>query len=181
MALIETMSGPLTKALAQNSQSNLYGSFGMTSTEPSGDGVFSIGDGGILASNRIAIWPYCEGLENNKFSMRLHGWTLYRAQQDTMGIWIPSLIVELSFVSCAKQGPAPPTPTTGMGKSISTMERMCDTISLVHGNVGSTGYINSPGANIISMALVELCGANKIQFDFQFIDSVPMNALWARR
>lgn len=175
MALIETMSGPLTKALAQNSQSNLYGSFGMTSTEPSGDGVFSIGDGGILASNRIAIWPYCEGLENNKFAMRVWGWVVYQT------IWVPSLIVELACVSCAKQGPAPPTPTTGMGKSISTMERMCDTISLVKGNVGSTGYINSPQANIIGMALVELCGANKIQFDFQYIDAVPMNALFARR
>lgn len=180
---------------------------GLATTLPSGqpgmgiDGCYPVGEASIYAPLGISLFPYCQGIANVNFSMRLYGWRQIKLPDGNPAtdVWIPFLLVELACWSCDMPGPSPYAFNANAQTKISALENFCDTIVLTQGSYGFTGNINSTGGrdqgsagtNLIAHATVELKGAKSIQFDFAPLngsaplpnstptnDIVPMNCLW---
>ena len=185
--IISNRSEPLSQALRLgDSQNTAWTSYDMQALKPSGDGVWSAGEGGVDAPQRLFLLPYCEGLAGSNFSMRVYGWRGVEMPNGgpNQNVWIPFLLAELACVACNRFGPPLPgvLPPVGNGRFIQADEAMCDTITLTQGALGLTGEICStgPGTDLIAFAIVELRGVKAFSFDFQQTDPVPMNCLWAR-
>lgn len=194
--LIQTLSTPFARALAQNSYADAYAQnegypglpLGPLAHAPAADasgtavdGVFAAGQGGEIAANRLCLLPVCEGPAGSAFTLRLFGWTLLgqpdgRAEQV---VWVPCLLVELYAVACQQAGPVNPGPGPSQ-RLVKDTERFCDTIMVLSGSLGAGGYLNStgPGSNLIAQVFVDLCGCRYFQFDFQQADEVGMQCLW---
>ncbi len=182
--LLETLSVPLAKALVTNSTATTFASLDLIGAPPSGESVYPMGNGGMIAPNRLFLLPYCDGPAGSTFSMRVYGWRALTNPEASpvKGVSIPYLLAELLCVSCGRA--APSEGLSGQSpRFLQASERMCDTITLTQGATGPWyTEINStgPGTDLIAFALVDVVGSRYIQFDFQQTDPVGMNCLWAR-
>ncbi len=178
-------SEPLSKALAANSYAASFADLDALSLIPAS--AFPIGHGGSSAPDRVFLMPYGDGGAGNTFLMRLYGWRphyLPSGIPDAV-IWIPHLLVELSCTTCNKTGLAQIGGPNQHG--VKEGDNFCDTILLRNGNVGANGMINSPASNaeypisnVIATAKIDLAGCRYLSFDFQQVDPIGMNCLFAK-
>lgn len=150
---------------------------------------------GMVAPNRIFIQPFCDGPPGSQFAMRLWGWRGY-GPTDGDGpreLDVPFFIAEWICTSCNCPGPQSEGPPGFPSiRPMQPSENLCDTIVLVQGDLGASGWINATGApatvsapavptNLPGYTTVELQGAKQFQFDFKQIDSnIGMNAFYCK-
>lgn len=154
------------------------------------DGIYAVGESSQYSPVAVELTPYCQGLANTNFSMRVYGWKTIGLPdgQARFAVWYAKLLAEFTCWACNSPGPFTPssgvTPAGKMGYD----ENFCDTIVLAQGALGPTGWIDSTGArdqgnagtDLIASVTVELRGAKYLQFDFAPIDQmVPCNCFWA--
>lgn len=180
--LIKTASNKLAKALPLgNSLNGAFVPFVAQNGIPFAAGTYVAGAGGMLAPNRVKVYPYCEGAAGSTFSVRVYGWD-HISDDPRYFVFVPPLLTEFLCVSCDSAGPGSPG---GPGVSpyvILDSERFCDTISLTQGSVGWMGEVNScPGSGCVGFVMVDLRGCKFFAFDFANVDPVTlsMNALFA--
>ncbi len=144
------------------------------------NGVWSAGYGGLECAYRLFVQPYANGDAGSLFWMRLWGWRPIGNDPSTF-VWVNHLLVELACKTGEIPGPSNDSDLK-TNRTLLKTERLCDTIGLVRGSVG-TGEIVSDGGNYPAHALIDLRGCRRFQFEFQQNDDpavITMNALWAR-
>lgn len=173
-------SNPLIKALSENSTSGSFAMLLPQGQDPSGDGVFDIGEGGMYAPQHAFIVPYVFGPPESNFSMRVYGWRVL-GNDPLSQVWVPLLLIELACTSCVSTVSLTSYAGRGM-RLLPDGTNFCDTLVVVNGTAGPEDgeVMSQPGTDLIGWALIELRGCQKIQFDFDQTDPVEMNALWAR-
>lgn len=189
---------PLSKALAQgNSIAPEWSTtnFVMSPVPPqvalgaAGDGIY--GPGRTLSATgplRLYMQPYATGPNPTNFSMRVWGWRPFGSTEGDgpTQVWNAVMIAEFYCTTCNYPGPPGEMPTGGGSlRPIKPNEYMCDTVQLVQGDLGASGWINmtgQPGAptDLPGYILMELQGCKLWQFDFKQSDPVEMNCLWTR-
>ncbi len=169
--LIQTFSGPLSRALAVNKQDQYLQSLDTLGSEPLADGTFVVTqDTNTLAQNRLFVLPFVEGEPGVEFFMRVYGWRQL-GNDPALMVWIPDLLVEVFCVASIRGGLD--------SRTLRSKEYLADTVILTNGSVGS-GFVNSPGGGLPAYVTVDLMGCRKFQFDFVCGEEYPgfPNALW---
>lgn len=169
-------SGPLTRALANgNSQANRFQSLEVTTTKPSGDGVYVAGDGGLFSMRHLFLLPIAESMDA-AFNMRVWGWYFFGGQPAPAEgpTWIPVPLIDLECVTGSYGGIyRPRLLETGV---LTSVEFLAKTIKpnrdLVPGELAISSQVNG-------FAKVNLMGCRLFQFDFEYADQASMNCLWA--
>lgn len=184
--VIETVSYPLAKAYTKNVQQDVFNPVRLTTTVPYGPGVFAMGEGGMVAPNRLLLFPFCEGRPGSSFLMCLYGWRSIGPEGNKPKVWIFSVLAQFLCITGNIPGPVlqgSPTPS-GYNLPITPLDNMCDAMALTRGVLGLSGFINSmpPGSGVPAFAAVELFGSQLISFDFAQLpnNNVAANCLWAR-
>ena len=199
--LLETLSTQLRKALTRNSYAGAFGTtplnndgttgytqtFDINEDAPSGEGSFQWGYLGDHGPNRILLIPFAEAAAGANFSFRIYSWRelSWPSGATVVDEWIPLFLAEFACTTCNRAGAAADTPSVSTNTLLDS-ERVCDTITLTQGSLGTgpsgSGFINStgPGTDLVAYAFVDVGGARFVSFDFQQIDPVGMNCLWAR-
>lgn len=192
---IETASLPLQLAYAQgNSTDAQFTPVLPLATEPGAnalvDGVWPLPfTPGSIIDNQLFIMPFADAGPLTTFSMRLWGWNrgYVPFAANNAVTWIPFFICELLCVTCDCPGPGITSPAApGPPQALPNTSNLCDTITLVQGDLGFYGRINSVGAagtgqNMPAYVTVDLQGLQKFQLLFQGNDQNPslgMNAFW---
>lgn len=168
--IIENLSGPLTRALAVNSEKVQFEdwlNFDVLGEEPTGDGTHDVGQ--TTTPPSVIIYPFAAGDVGTEFWMRVWGWRGF-GNVAAQGVWVPLLLAEMMCVVCDRPGKG--------GRLIAETERLCDQAVRTAG----IGSVYSPGSNHIAFAAVPLMGCHKIKFDIASGNAGPCfgNALWAR-
>lgn len=186
-------SSPLAKAFPRNVQQDRYRDIFLLATQPAGDGVIQTNINGSFTANRIYLMPYCEGEPGSIFFMRLYGWRSIGevVAGSTNTVWVYFLLAEFVCVSGMIAGPvlnqtAAPGPA-GFGLPIGPTENMCQSIQMIAGVLGLTGFVNSMplGSIMPATAAVELQGAQIVSFDFAQMPSgglgsqLAANCFWS--
>ncbi len=169
--LIQTFSGPLSRALLVNKQDQYLQSIDTASSDPLGDGVFSVAqDNNTLAQNRLFVLPFVEGEPSVEFFMRVYGWRQL-GSDPAQAVWVPDLLVEVFCVAGIRGGID--------SRTLRSKEYLADTIILTNGSLGS-GFVNSSGGGLGAYVLMDLLGCRRFQFDFVVGEEYPgfPNALW---
>ncbi len=93
MALIESLSGVTTRALANNKQDQYLVAPTTSATEPIADGIYSEGEDLVKTPTKIILFPFAQGEPLVEFFARVYGW---RRLGFTYGedIWFPYLLAE---------------------------------------------------------------------------------------
>jgi hypothetical protein len=196
---IEQHSNPLQAALAANSFAPDWQTiftprpFITKIGEPPTDygkdqGVVSLTTGYTLQHTRVFLQPYAQGAAGSQFSMRLWGWRSHIVGRGdgARELVVPFFIAELLLTACNCPGPQSEGPAgTPSIRPLQPSENLCDTASLVQGDLGAGGWINmtaQPGAptDLPGYIVLELQGCVAFQFDFKQQDPVGMNCLWAK-
>jgi hypothetical protein len=166
---LDTLSTDFFKALATNSTATSFASLINTITEPTGDGVINFANRGITVPTLLELSPFGVGDDNDEFSMRVTSWRRYGNDPETW-LWKPKPLLEVACVMCASVGVA--------GSLLGATTRFCDAISIV-GTIGSAGEscrIITPGSDLEASILLDIQGAQKIQFTFDMTTGSPTNA-----
>ncbi len=146
------------------------------------DGIQVWGHDGMNAPGRLALCPMAEGPAGTNFSIRVYGWRglAVPSGDPNKVVAIPVFIAEFACTTGEISGPPQDGPT--YPRNLSDTERLCDTITLVQGHIGTTGFINSaPGTNLIASVVMDIVGCRYFQIDFQGTDqNIGMNCLFAR-
>ncbi len=169
--LIQTFSGPLSRALAVNKQDQYLQSLDVLGSEPLADGTFVVAqDTNTLAQNRLFVLPFVEGEPSVEFFMRVYGWRQL-GNDPALTVWVPDLLVEAFCVAGIRGGVD--------SRTLRSKEYLADTIILTNGSLGS-GFINSAGSGLGAHVVLDLLGCRKFQFDFVVGEEYPgfPNALW---
>ena len=183
--IIETPAAKLTQALLQgDSVQGAFGSVVALASEPTADGYINVGSNkSTNAPLRLFFMPYASIGAGSNFSMRLWGWR-YVGTRGGPWIWIPFLLAEIACTTCDSPMPANPA-----GQAlpdplpIPDNCNLCDTLTLVQGDLGLAGRLNvtGPGSNIPAFGLLDLVGSQRIYFEFSQSDAqvaIGMNCLW---
>ncbi len=164
--VLYNLSCPLTRALVENSQSNVYSvpanvslsaDTPVRSKKPTDDGTFVAGDEGSMAPMSILVIPICEGTVGSMFGMRVIGWRLFPGTNQKPPVWIQDLLFDGFCMAGFMVGP--PAASAIGSYALSENERLCDKV------------------------YVSLQGVQLFQFDFMNPTTeviIGMNALWAR-
>lgn len=150
---METVSHPLTRLAAANSDNVDYDGPGVRETEPT-DGAYVAGLGGSLAPQQILLVPFGEG--QGQFKLRIYGWYhVGPAGAASEVLWIPLVLAEFEITLGSTSG--------RVGRKVAASERFANRIELLSGGVGQYGAIvDGP----IAFAKVDLHGVQKYSFDF---------------
>ncbi len=204
MALIETLSGPLTKARSVNStrQSFEASDYLLSALEPIGEGIFDNGKEGAYAANRLFIQPYAIMAPGGQFSLRVLGWHLTNTDNFTRAVWVQFGICELLCTVGSIPGPDLNNPY--QPQTLLPTELLCDDISVVQGGRlwtdGATTLVNldgslttlpglgkdggilsfGAGSGVPAAALVDMRGCQKFQFHFAGDGNGTMNAFFRK-
>ena len=158
MDVLGTVSMPFRKAMATNASDSAFPSKIPTGTEPSADGVITLGENaGSVVQNGVLIVPYATAGDNDTFSLRVIGWRRLGDQVGTL-LWIPVVLCEIACTASATVGVA--------GRLVVATERFVDTITLVTGNEDISIDIVSPAAEEIAHVVTDLKGFQKVEFNF---------------
>lgn len=192
---IEVLALDLQLALSQgNSTDAAFATVGPFLTEPgAAQGSGTAQDGiwplppittGETTNNQLLVLPFADAGPDSTFSVRLFGWkrATWPQSQNVVPVWLPFFLCELACTTADLPGPQ----STGQLDAMPQTSNLCDTITLVQGDLGFYGRINSVGAagtgsNLPAYAKIDLQGAQKFQFLFQWNDQLPpsgMNAFW---
>lgn len=200
--LIETISSPWVKALAQNKREGMLDPVQLWATPPdaanplmqsgyNARGVWDLGQGGEVTVQRVKVMPYCEGQPGSVFWMRVYGWSAVgRVENDPLkACWVPDLLGEFLCVAGNIPGPRTTDSMAPTSSAVQPTENVCDAITMTAGVLGLNGFICSafPGSGIPAYAALEIYGARKVSFDFACdfnlypdLSGIGMNCLWAR-
>lgn len=197
---IEQHANPLHRALATNSfapdwQAGIFvpRPFASHIGEPPiamgmDQGVFSLTTGYTVQHSRVWLQPYAQASAGQSFSMRLWGWRSHDIGRGdgARSLVVPFFIAEFSCTTCNQPGPQSDGPAgTPSIRAMQPNENLCDTASLVQGDLGAGGWINMTGqpgvpTDLPGYIVVELQGCVAFQFDFKQQDAVGMNCLVAK-
>lgn len=191
---------PLTRALSANSFAGSFqtlspqvdlvpwnlGATNENQLANAADGVWEMSLDGDFVSQTLLIIPYAESAPTpSNFYMRVWGWKLFPGS-NAQKFWIPILLLQFQCTTCALTGPQRTVGVAGPAnlRRMEQHEYLCDTIQLVVGNSYPDSDVISPGSQGVNdcgaSVEADTRGCQMIQFDFQQIDSVGMNAFWAR-
>ncbi len=181
--LIETRSAPMTRVLSKaaqdNSQSLYFSQFTTVTTDPHITSpfpalapAFLFGGEGLVAPNKIQVFPFAKGEPGVEFYTRIYGWRRLGNKDDQFQVWLPYLLLEYFSICCNQPGQ--------FGCLLGATEYVCDTIVATNGNLGS-GYVLSPGNNLPAYVVLDLQGCQEFQFDFVAGEEFPAfpNAIWS--
>lgn len=178
MTVLLDHSGIGSKALANgNSQANAFREFAITNTKPSGDGIYTAGDGGEVSHKAIAITPYCNSADAS-FKVRVFGWFMLQRAPATgaaLDTWYPILLQEFACMSGRIDGGVRQPPHVEVGHIVAG-EFLCGDFTPVYADCSE---VLSRGV-MIGVATVKLRGCRLFEFDFEQTDPVAMNAIWHR-
>lgn len=176
----------LSKALATDATTSSYPSRVPTITKPSGNGVISLADYGMVMPKRVLIMPYASGSDNDAFNMRAIGWSrvLGDGSLTTQDLWVPRTLAELTCTISAALGVA--------NTPISASYRFADTLAAVtngypvypganSGGATTLGAITivSPADNTPAFAILPTTGIELLEFIFDQTTGTPsMNCLY---
>lgn len=175
MSAVHDIYSMLQKIRPINSADTSFGSRVPTVTQPSGTGVFAIGQN--LGPQRLKLIPYGVGDDNDVFAMRIIGWS---RTVEAPTIWIPCVIGELTCTMGGIVGVA--------GASIVDTERFCDTIAVVSqgktsdtdggGAAASSGQIElfSNANDLVAFAVIAVNGYQMVELTFDMTTGNPTNA-----
>jgi len=175
------IAGPLQKACAANANTSAFtAKTAAVLTVPSGNLVGQIANvdgGGGRVPNRIRIYPYGLGANNDGFALRLWAW--YRGHNpDT---WYPSILTQINCTMGSFTGIA--------GGQVLNTEFFVDTISLV-ALIGEPTYtadvtrfgrveLYTPANDTPAWVELDLRSAELLEWDFDQTTNTPtMNALY---
>ncbi len=183
---VVTPSNPLVKALAIGAQSQALQTQYPLPTEPalldaiSGlptTGVFELCPAGITTPERVMVIPYAHSPAGVTFLVRLIGWRR-TGGNDNAVVWVgPITLGEFACTTAELPGPyeqaVPPL------RTLSATQRLCDTIVLNNPGVplGVHGEILNPQNGTVALAIVDVRGCQKAQFDFAIEDGTA-NCFW---
>lgn len=199
--LIETISQPWVRALAVNKREGLMDPLMVWNGPPeaanpntqsgyNARGVFDLGQGGGTSSQRVKVMPFCEGQPGSVFWTTVYGWNPVQGDETNplKAAWIFNLLAQFMCVVGDIKGPEP-VDNVQTTNALLKGERVCDSLSLVGGVLGLSGFICSsfPGSGYPAYAAFETFGARKVSFDFACEDpgmvgfpGLGMNCFWAR-
>lgn len=133
-----------------------------TATKPTGDSY--IGVTGKLQANSIVIQPLIDGSDNHTTNISVHLWRGVGTGVDRDYIaWLGAVV---QATACTLED--------DIG---GTTYRLCDTITFTRGDPAT--HIISPGSNFAGMIVVDLYGAQYVQFGFDRGTADASNALYA--
>lgn len=166
---------PPFRALTTNSSDSGFPSRIPTITEPSGNGVIDLVNNGSLVPERLRIWPFGLGANNDAFSVRLIGW--HKVGTVYPFLWVPTIFAELGAVMGNVTGIA--------GAPVLNTEFFADTLTIVSegtftADVTRFGSIRlySPANDTPAHAVIPLEPFDKIELTFDQTTNTPtMNAL----
>lgn len=174
--LLETLSTPLTKALASNSPNVAWSPVAVQASEPVGDGIFVAGLGGAVTCPMLVILPFSQDGVGGQYYLRVYGWWHFGAVDDAANVvWVPLEIATLLCTSGPQQGVD--------ARLLPSNQNFAGKLELVGGSLGHYGGLtSSENGEGIAYARVPLVGCRKFQFDFA-PGPTPMalgNALFAK-
>ena len=152
-----------------------------TITEPSGDGVLNLVDGGAFVCRRIKLWALLLGADNDVASLRFTGWHKVIKAGST-DLWIPSIIGEYVCTASAAIGIA--------GAAVVATERFADTIVPVAARqrdqliaagtaIGSEYELISPTTDLIAHVIIPIAGFEKLELTSDQTTNTPtVNCLY---
>lgn len=172
-----TNARPWRIARKVNQTSNGYVSKIPTTTEPVGDAGTATGAavidltapdtlGGLTSANRAMVHFFGAGSDTNTFSCRVIGWSCVAQAPGGLALggrpvlWVPTVLVEVQATLSVQVGIA--------GSSALNTDRFADTIALTGttANAGQGVEIVSPANDTIAHLVVDLKGAQKLEFSF---------------
>ena len=171
----QILSSPLAKALYNDSRNLEWTQIFTKTTAPQKydgtngtDGVFLIGDEGMMAPRGLVLIPFCGGEQGANFWVRLYGWRQFGKDPGTL-LWIPMILAEFACIATFQGG--------FRDHVIAENERFVDSIGLSAGS----GSIVAPGAGQVAYMTVPLLGSQRVQFDIVCGDELPAfgNCLFA--
>ena len=129
-----------------------YGALVPTETEPTGDYVVNTASDGRRSADLLDFVPLGKDANNEDYQMRVYGWSRqYVANSPT--VWVPTLLLQLDV-------------TLGniSATAIAASTFMADTIAYSAGDAGAK--IVSPANDTPGYVVLDIMGAQKLQFDF---------------
>lgn len=156
--IVETASTGMRKALATNSTASSFAAKIPTATEPTSDGVHTMGFGDSSCRSNLLVMPYAVASDNNTFSVQVWAWE-FISQGDTR-LWIPRLLCQ---VACTVDS----TLVGVAGRAIVATEMFADTLSVSIGEENVNVAKCSPAdGNSAGHFMVDIQGAPKVEFVF---------------
>lgn len=150
------------RAFTSNQTNSSFTSRPATVTRPAAtgpaSGCYNLGRFGTAVMPRhVILWPFATGGNNVTFKVRLTGYRTIRDADQNESIFFAYIVAELACVCGNYPGIA--------GTSLLGTEFLADTLTLTFGNAGVDVTIVSPANDTPAHALVDLKGAEYLQFD----------------
>lgn len=167
--LIDSLASAQSLALPANSTGYVFGlDANTTRTEPTGDGIVTMGWQSDRVPNAIRVHPFAEGSPGQAFGLRVYAWNVFGSNPSTW-VWTRSILAQVLCIIGVQRG--------FPGAVIQDQERFAGYVS---GMIGSVSVYNPPPGGV-ACATVPIFGSHKIQFEFSNGNiPIAMNALWAR-
>lgn len=136
-----------------------------TTTEPSGDGVFSSG------AERIALNFFGTDAADETGDVALFGWSrqITAPGDGATPLWVPTFICELALTLGSTKGVS--------GQDVDNNQFFVDTITLTTGNADLV-EVTSPAGNRIASVIIDNFGAEIIEARFALGTAASLNGLW---
>ena len=158
-AVLSGFPGSFRKLYATNPTSTAFAAIVQSTTDPAGDGVFTLGRPGAgSVPDSVAILFFGVGADNTTFDARVIGYRYLPPSSDTeVGSWVAELLCQ---VSCTLSAGLPGLASTPVNAS----QLYCDTVSVTNG----IGIVGDVVTDVLPARLVvpaEGCSRIKVVFD----------------
>lgn len=124
---------------------------------------------GVVA-DRIKVIPFGAGSDTDTFDMRLWAWDFLKETGTLGGIWIPTLLCDVSLALSTPVGIASHKPVN--------TDRFVDSVTINHGDDNVNIRELSSAENLISYFVIDMEGAELLQFDFDMTGATNGNCLY---
>jgi hypothetical protein len=154
--MARTYQGDWRKARTTDSTDTALGDKIPTTTKPATDGVVDLLDtdlgesSGTFVPSLMQVMPYCANAADEKFDMRVWGWSRY--DSDGTRYWIPIMIAEFNVTA------------GNIAAGFDADAFMPDTIVLADGDADT--LVVSTAGDVSAYAVVDLMGSELVEFVF---------------
>ena len=167
---LQTLALDWFKVRATNTTDASFPSRIITATMPSGIGdaaaqttsaVFNA-QGAGRGQNAVMLKVFGAGVNNNTLSVRVIAWNKIASPTEGLAVWSPNVLVELLCTLSS-------TPIGLAGKVVVATDLFADTMAITGttANAGVGVNVNSPANDTEAYAIVNLYGAQLVEFTFK--------------
>lgn len=158
---IDTRSSPLFKVRETNDTTASITFPVPRLTEPSGEGIINMGQGGGDSSNGLMLIPFGAGSATNTFSMNCYAWT------PTLGVTDHATLVPLWVATVLGTFTCTLSTVPGLATSyVNASQLFCGTIVLVVGTQNVSNEVISPTGNTVAHILLDTKGSKLVEIRF---------------